>query len=154
FLILRRLVHGKWPSQAFRFGVIAGAITFLSTAYTAYQVLTDPVFAKRAAVPTRSPSLFYYMVGYGLVFLLAIAGTWLLFKAGSSARKQGDSTKGTNAAGEEVEKTPQRTQRNAEEKLDVSGWVSGYDATLLLVTWTIINIAITYIPISFQRRLL
>ena len=140
FLVLRRLVHGKWPPGAFRFGIIAGAITFLSTAYTAYQVITDPVFAKRAAVPTRSPSLFYYMVGYGLVFLLAIVGTWVLFKARSSSGKEPDSATSGGAAGENAS--------------NISAWVRGYDATLLLIAWTIINILITYIPISFQRRLL
>jgi hypothetical protein len=140
FLILRRLVHGKWPVEAFRYGLIAGAMTFVSTAYTAYQVMTDPVFAKRAAVPTRSPSLFYYMVGYGLVFFLAMAGTWFLFKARSLARKEGAST----------------TERSApkEKGSSVSEWVRSYDATLLLVAWTTLNIALTYLPISFQRRLL
>jgi hypothetical protein len=132
FLILRRLVHGKWPVDAFRYGLIAGAMTFVSTAYTAYQVITDPVFAKRAAVPTHSPSLFYYMIGYGLVFLLAIAGTWILFKARSKADRS----------------TPN------ERACTVSEWVISHDATLLLVAWTTINIAITYVPISFQRRLL
>ena len=140
FLILRRLVHGKWPVGGFRYGLIAGAMAFVSTAYTAYQVMTDPVFAKRAAVPTRSPSLFYYMVGYGLVFLLAVAGTWFLFKARTQSRNEGASTKGRSEPGEKSN----------------SGWewVRGREATLLLVAWATINIAITYVPISFQRRLL
>ena len=57
---------------------IAGALTLPSTVYQYWVFKHETVFRLRALTPTLSPPLFYYMMGYGLVFFLAVAAVYFL----------------------------------------------------------------------------
>jgi len=71
----RKFDRGRWLRA-----VIAGAMTLPTTVYQYWVFKHEPVFHARAETPTLSPPLFYYAMGYGLVFILAIVGAFLLAK--------------------------------------------------------------------------
>lgn len=51
-----------------------------------YFYRTDPVFHQRANYETLSPEFAAYALGYGLVFILALAGAMLLVRGGASLK--------------------------------------------------------------------
>ncbi len=55
-------------------GLIAAVIGMPSAAYQAYIYLHEPVFRLRADVPTLSPSIVFYLLGFGLLIPLAALG--------------------------------------------------------------------------------
>ncbi len=61
------------PRPAFG-GLIAAVIGAPSAAYQVYTYLHEPVFRIRADVPTLSPSIVFYLLGFGLLIPLAALG--------------------------------------------------------------------------------
>ena len=57
---------------------------FLSAGYQYYLLRSNPVFAARVNVETLSPPLAQYLMGYGLLVLLAIGGAWLSWRRAST----------------------------------------------------------------------
>lgn len=57
-------------------GLIAAAICAPSVAYQAYIYLHEPVFRLRADVPTLSPPVVFYLLGFGLLIPLAAVGMY------------------------------------------------------------------------------
>lgn len=55
-------------------GLIAAVIGAPSVAYQAYIYLHEPVFRLRADVPTLSPQVIFYLLGFGLLIPLAAFG--------------------------------------------------------------------------------
>lgn len=55
-------------------GLIAAVIGAPSVAYQVYTYLHEPVFRLRADVPTLSPSVVFYILGFGLLIPLAALG--------------------------------------------------------------------------------
>lgn len=55
-------------------GLIAAVIGSPSAAYQVYTYLHEPVFRIRADVPTLSPSIVFYLLGFGLLIPLAALG--------------------------------------------------------------------------------
>lgn len=105
----RTLLPASWGRA-----VVAGTITMVSTGYVVYMLRTESVFAQRAAVPTLSPPILLYILGYGLLLPLAAFGWWRL---------------------------------RQEEGV-------GSRAALFLATWAVTNIAVAYLPVAFQRKML
>lgn len=66
--------------------VVAGIVALPGTAYQYYLYRTEPVFRMRADDQTLTPSFLYYLQGYGLVLVLAIAG--LIWLAGFVRRRE------------------------------------------------------------------
>jgi hypothetical protein len=67
--------------------LVVGLVALPSTLYQYYLYRTEPVFRMRAQTQTLTPSVLYYLEGYGLVFILALGGLiWLV----STARRRGE----------------------------------------------------------------
>ena len=66
--------------RAIKGGLIAAAVAAPMVAYQAYFYLGEPVFRMRAAVPTLSPSFYWYILGYGLLIPLAGVCIWRSMK--------------------------------------------------------------------------
>ena len=73
FLVVWTILHrGRGVALAWGRGLVALAITAPTTLYQLYIFNTEATFHKRANVPTLSPAFWHYILGYGLVFLLAV----------------------------------------------------------------------------------
>ncbi len=57
-------------------GLVAVLVAIPMVAYQLHFYLTEPVFRIRATVPTLSPHLKWYAMGYGPLILLAAFGVW------------------------------------------------------------------------------
>lgn len=108
----KRLDVGSVARAAF-----VGGVTAISTGYMVHLVRTEDVFARRVAVPTLSPPFLLYLLGYGLLPVLAAVALF--------------TRRGRRAVGGD-----------------------GRDALLFLVTWAVVNVAVAYLPVPFQRKML
>jgi hypothetical protein len=71
YLIVITAAERKFDISRWLRALIAGALALPSSAYQYWVFLHEPVFNARAKTPTLSPNLYFYMMGYGLVFFLA-----------------------------------------------------------------------------------
>lgn len=112
YLATTGLITRRLPVPGLRQAAIAAVIAIPSVLYQYLLLRSDPVFQARAAVPTASPGLQYYFLGYGLLLPLAILGgrTVLLAK-------------------------PRRPEQ------------------LLPIVWAVAGLAVAYLPVSYQRKL-
>jgi hypothetical protein len=79
FVTVRALAARRVPGRSVADAVVAGLVALPSTAYQYYLYRTEPVFRMRADDKFLSPPLTSYLLGYGLVLLLAVGGAlWLL----------------------------------------------------------------------------
>lgn len=130
FLIIRTVIeHRLDVLGAWGRALLAGSLAAVSTAYTYYLLRTEEVFAQRAAVATLSPPLSLYLLGYGLLIPLACAGAFALWRL-------------PNRRGEGETYAPH------------SSPLSLQPSALFLSVWAIVNLAVTYLPVSFQRKML
>jgi len=67
--VLRR---GRGVGMSWLRGIVALALTVPTTLYQLYIFNAEATFHKRANVPTLSPAFWHYVLGYGIVFLLAL----------------------------------------------------------------------------------
>ncbi len=108
-------------------GGVAGLITAPAVLYIAYQLRTEAVFRARANVETLTPGLHWILWGYGLLFALGILGAVIC------------------------------TTERLSQELPVSGnngRAGAKNALILLVVWAVVNIAVAYVPVTFQRKLM
>lgn len=84
YLMLRWAMGRRFPLAEVRLAFVAAAVAAPSVAYMAWLYLAEPVFKKRADVPTPSPLLWQYLMGYGLLLPLALGGALLLHKRGAA----------------------------------------------------------------------
>jgi hypothetical protein len=83
-----RLARNPGNTRVITGGLVAALIAAPSVGYQLYFYTIEPIFRTRAAVPTISPPIWYYLTGYGLLVPLALIGvrqsvrdrrdTWLL----------------------------------------------------------------------------
>jgi arabinosyltransferase C len=117
YLGLRWVVTRRFPASEFRLALLAGAIAAPSVLYMYWFYKTEPVFQARANVPTLTPPLSQYLLGYGLLLPLAAVGAWRVWPL-----------------------------RSAEDRAP--------DLRCLLpVVWGVLGLAIAYLPVPFQRKL-
>jgi hypothetical protein len=88
YLIACGLTALRLPVPELRQAMIAGLIALPSVLYQYYLLRSDPVFQARAAVPTLSPGLQYYLLGYGLLVPLALLGAGQLLRAKPRSRPE------------------------------------------------------------------
>jgi hypothetical protein len=88
FVAVRALAARRFPGRSLADALVAGLIALPSTAYQYYLYRTEPVFRLRADDKFLSPPLTSYLLAYGLVLILAVAGAiWLV----RMARRNGQS---------------------------------------------------------------
>jgi len=116
------------PLHAWWQALIAGVLTAPSVAYIAWQLHTELVFQQRAEVKTTSPSLRWVLLGYGLLLILALISLF--------AQRRTASTQNSDP----MSSTPPRSIPP--------------DSVILLAVWAIMNLAVSYIPVAFQRKML
>ncbi len=78
YLIIGTILRRPTVGFAWLQALLAAAIGLPSVVYEYLQFKNDPLFHNRAEVATLSPQIQLYLLGYGLVLLLAIAGWWEL----------------------------------------------------------------------------
>ncbi len=83
YLLASGIRARRLPARALRMAALAALIALPSVLYQLYFFLYEPVFQKRVAVPTTSPALWRYLLGYGLLLPLAAkaalgSGLWAL----------------------------------------------------------------------------
>ena len=110
----------------------AGLITLPAVAFIAYQLRSETVFRQRALVATTAPALHWVVLGYGVTLLFAAFATVLLIRSAIPTHRQ----------------TEDRLSREPD------AWTIDPEAALLLIVWLITNIAVSYIPVSFQRKMI
>jgi hypothetical protein len=86
YLLATSLSTRRLPLIELRQALLVALIALPSVAYQYYLLQTDPVFQARAAVPTRSPALHLYLLGYGLLLPLAVVGARRLLRSPSVPR--------------------------------------------------------------------
>lgn len=64
--------RGRNVGASWARGVLALALTLPTTVYEYLILQRETVFRARAEVPTLSPTLWHYALGYGVVFILAV----------------------------------------------------------------------------------
>lgn len=125
YLVIKAAFDRRIDVQSCGRALTAGALTAVSTGYMAYLLKTEEVFAKRAAVPTLSPPFGMYVLGFGLVFALAIAA--ILWR---------------------------KCQPLFHFITNPDSRLSTPDSRLFLSVWAVANIAVAYLPAAFQRKML
>ena len=119
------LTRGRGMAIRWARGCVALALTLPTTGYMVYLLKHEAVFAKRAAVPTLSPEVWHYFLGYGLVFGLAIVAMWMI---GCKFKEGGVKRAGASPAPTGV--------------------------MLFVVCWAVAGMGVIYLPFAFQRKML
>lgn len=60
--------------RAAKAGIVAAAISLPTVGYQAFLAVREPVYRLRAQTPAESPAIWFFLVGYGLVLVIALAG--------------------------------------------------------------------------------
>ncbi len=113
--------------------IVACLIAFLiaspAIVHQLYLLKAEPLFAKRAGVPTSSPPIIWYFSGMGLLLPLAFGG-------GIKAMKQKRDSPLVH----------QRWTRRASDQREDARFV-------FLIAWAVGGFLLPYLPVSFQRKL-
>ncbi len=156
--------------------LLAGGIALPGALYIAYELKTEQVFRARAAVETLSPNLLWVVLGYGFTFAFAVVGFWFLLvkdkrtivskvpdqvEASPEEETYTERTEASSLSEESFEvKTPEQ-QSGEQETLHVQTFsplqaarTVDYASVRLLIAWAVVNIAVSYFPVAFQRKML
>jgi hypothetical protein len=128
YLITRTLANRRIPRNLLAPTLIAFMPAFLSAGYQYFLLKSNPVFAARVNVPTLSPPLLRYVLGFGLLIPLALAGATTLRSRGTVET-------------EELENQKSPTLLYSSTPL------------LFLASWAVANLGATYLPVPFQRKM-
>ena len=111
-------------------GAVAGLIALPGVLYMLWVIKQDTVFATRVAVPTLSPRLWIYGIGYGSLLLIIMLS--MLFDARRRYNKRTDSSLlGTELAADTLPR----------------------DSFWLLSCWILGHAISAYLPLPYQRKL-
>ena len=131
--------RGRGVARVWAHAVWALALTMPTTLYIYYIYRTNAVFNERAHSLTLSPPFWQYVLGYGLVFFLAVCVPVLIL------RRRGD------AAAPSDQRDIAHGRRDADGTFQ--GWASG--STLLFVAcWAVAGFCVIHLPFNFQRKIL
>ncbi len=110
---------------------VAGIITLPGVAVIAWELHTNKVFHDRAAVATLSASPMWVILGYGVLFLLALIPVILCardYYCGANTASEGPSLQATVGTSKQ--------------------------SIVFLACWVMMQMAAAYIPVAFQRKML
>lgn len=129
FLILGTCSRsGKQPLASWLRAGLTALLALPGTAAIAYELHANPVFHDRAAVPTLSAAPSWVLLGYGGVFCLALYTLYQLVHASQ--------------------------KRSSGPEPSIYHLFRSSDSVLLLLCWGIVQFAVAYLPVSFQRKML
>jgi len=80
YLVAKIVRTRRVPWRVIGMSAVAAAVALPSLAYQLYLYHHEEVFRLRVESPTPSPAFWAYLMGYGLVLALAIAGAWLALR--------------------------------------------------------------------------
>jgi hypothetical protein len=160
FLIVLTIIkRGKGMAQSWLRAVVALALTLPTTLYIFYMYRTEAVFQKRANVPTLSPALWHYALGYGLVFLLALLAGWVVVRkmeaptpAASSDPSPASRERGKTKEGSLSVLNP--SPGTGEGSLLAAGVGAIPLPLLFALCWAVAGLVVIYLPFAFQRKML
>ncbi|MBU5612483.1 hypothetical protein [Geomonas azotofigens] len=124
YLIIQFVVDRRIGTGSLKRWGIVSGLTAVSTGYMVWLLKTEHVFAKRVAIETLSPPLLMYLLGFGPVFILGVVGAL-------NRRRM----------------PVFRTERVAANSL-------AFNPRCFLVVWFIVNVAVSYLPVAFQRKMI
>jgi arabinosyltransferase C len=75
FLIALTILDRKLAGRAWLQGVVCAAIALPSVLYQYHMYIVDPAFHQRAHDPTYSDALVFYLLGWGIVFVMGAAAS-------------------------------------------------------------------------------
>ena len=140
------------------YSLLAGFIALPGALYIAYELKTEQVFRARAAVETLSPNVLWVLLGYGFTLAFAVIGGWFLL-----AKDRHGGTKSRNMESaqplpkdetfSEQIVAPPAIEPRAFPIQPVNRTVDSGSARLL-IAWAVANIAVSYFPVAFQRKML
>ena len=147
-LVWTVLQKGRGVAGAWGRGILALALTLPTTLYQYYVFRAEAVFHQRAEVATLSPSFDHYVMGYGVPFLLAIAGVVL-------ARRNSPLPNPSPRDGERDKSVLLPSPFPLSESPVRKGEGTGEGAALLFpICWAVAGLLIVYLPVAFQRKML
>ncbi|MGO8673297.1 MAG: hypothetical protein ACLQVD_18295 [Capsulimonadaceae bacterium] len=126
------------PQQSMRNHLIAVLLACPGVLYILVSLRLDRVFASRDVV-TLSLPLHTILIGYGGLLLLAVYGACLVLASLRGAARTDASSSPFPLGGGEPER---------------AGIGSHIPARFLLVVWSVVNVAVSYLPVDFQRKML
>ena len=158
-------------ARAWIAGLIAGVLTAPGIVYIYMAMRSDRVFAQRVDEPTMSAPLYTILIGYGGVLLLAILGARMLTRRDpsgiSSDPQQNDVQSATPLLGKGAQATRGANTSSSASTSSTSpspipmgegeggeGPSTHPEMASLLIIWAIVNIAVSYLPVLFQRKML
>ena len=135
--VLRR---GRGVAPSWARALVALALTLPTTLYMYHVFNAEAVFKARANVPTLSPAVWHYFLGYGLVFLLAVLA---VMKMAPPAPNNG-------GAGEE----PAEAVTVSSPAPPLLGAGGGSLPLVFAACWAVGGLVVCYLPFAFQRKML
>ena len=152
-IVLTVLKRGQGVAMSWLRGIVALSLTLPTTGYMVYLLKHEQVFAKRAAVPTLSPALWHYVLGYGLVFLLAVlAGVVIARRGEPTPARSSPPLLVRKGLGKNKHSSPAPPSLTGE---GVGGRGSAWASPLLFaLCWAIAGLGVCYLPFAFQRKML
>lgn len=140
------------PVGAVLNALVAAGIALPSVAYQYYLYQVDPVFRNRADDRFLAPPIHCYLLGYGLVALLAVGGiVWMVRTAWSSGK-----TKGLRSLPRVPGFVGALRYLDALVVWVVRGLLSAgrsLGPACLPIAWAVVGFVLPYLPLSFQRKL-
>lgn len=125
--------------EGFRNNLIAGALTMPGVIYMVLMLHLDSVFAAARHADTLSLPLPYTLIGYGGELLLAIIAAVEILRNERTNEK----------------KSILRNNDDAPAVVHLASRAKMREAIrLMLVVWAVVNMAVSYIPVAFQRKLI
>jgi hypothetical protein len=143
--------RGRGVALSWARGALALAMTLPTTVYQYLVFQHETVFRQRANVPTLSPALWHYVLGYGLVFLLALVAVLLIVLSWFIYRAIGT---GTFIAAIEATSLSAKIKKEGTEAIDTSLSDASKRKMTFVICWAIAGLAIIYLPVAFQRKML
>ncbi len=158
-VVLTALRRGKGMAQSWLRAAVALGLTLPTTLYMYYVFNAEAVFRKRANVPTLSPALWHYALGYGVVFLLALLAGWVMLKKAPTPAASSDPSPTSWERGEKLAGgLPPVLNPSLVPTGEGSALAPGVGTIslplLFALCWAVGGLLVCYLPVAFQRKML
>ena len=140
-VVLTIIRRGRGVALSWARGIVALGLTLPTTVYQYLIFQREAVFRQRAEVPTLSPAIWHYMLGYGVVFVLAVVGLAAVVRVFTGRSIDEGTAVGEDAGIRKGEGTGSDTD-------------AGHLGLLVMACWAVAGLAVIYLPLAFQRKML